>query len=127
MLFGHIIPLHYFFIAIQFFNLCAKIPYNFITYDSLFNESKPIPALEVFLSIIISFFIAFIFAFQSERKTINKLGAFFNGTKQISQDDVWEDFIEGISGEWVYIRDEVRQLIYYGYIKYYSESEKIEN
>lgn len=112
------------FVGIQFRNYFANTKYIFITYDSLFNESIAIPALEVFLSILISIFLAFIFAFHSERKTINKLGVFFNGTKQISQDDVWEDFLESASGRWVFVRDEVRQLIYLGYAKYYSESEK---
>lgn len=97
---------------------------DFKTYSALFDEKISIPGSEVIYATIVSIPVAFIFSFLSKKRFVNWLGNKTSVTHLISDNDVWEDYLDLWTGKWVFVRDEMRKLIYFGYIDLYSESGK---
>ncbi len=97
---------------------------EFKAYIALFDANIEIPGKEVMYASIVAIPIAFILAFLSRKRFINWLGKKLKVTHIISDNDVWEDYLDLWNGKWVFVRDEIRKLIYYGYIDLYSESGK---
>ncbi len=86
---------------------------------------RDIDTTSVFMASLLSVPIGFVVAFVSHKRLINKLGMHLGVSTRYGGEDVWEIANREIFPErWVVVRDLRANLIYYGYIQAYSESEK---
>ncbi|MFA6433736.1 MAG: hypothetical protein WCW52_03490 [Elusimicrobiales bacterium] len=93
--------------------------------QALFDASKPISWTEIARASLIGITLGFISAFGYNKRCLNRLGQLLRATKRFGDEDVWSFFLNlPASEEWVFIRDHKENLVYYGWIKAYSESEK---
>lgn len=79
---------------------------------------------ETLWSCLLSIIIGYIASILYNYKIINRLGRFLKVTKRYGDEDVWEFFQNIPSIEWVVVRDHKLDLVYYGLIKTYSDSDK---
>lgn len=105
-------------------NLFKNNPTYLLSYNALFSERAYIPGDEIFFSALIGLFMGFVFSLISKKQYINKIGKKLKVTKRDSEEDVWNDFFDKFGSRYVYVRDQRRNLIYFGFISNYSESDK---
>lgn len=111
------------YIIIFLINLSGS-NFGFHTYDAIFDETITLPGNEIVIATLLAIPIGFVLSFFSKKRLVNRIGQKLKATTLISDNDVWEDFLDLWSGKWVFVRDKIRNLTYYGYIDLYSESNK---
>jgi hypothetical protein len=92
--------------------------------QSLFDEKSPLSWKEVAAVSILSIIVAFVASYINSHKLINKIGQKLSVTARYDDADVWECFNDEFKSKWVYVRDHKLNLLYYGWINLYSDSEK---
>ncbi|MGH9855459.1 MAG: hypothetical protein ACREBD_36955, partial [Blastocatellia bacterium] len=127
------------FIDIWFFSLVSYCLYGFSVnvinwifgssltlsvLQSLFDEKSPLSWKEVAAVSILSIVVAFVASYINSHKLINKIGQRLSVTARYDDADVWECFNDEFKSKWVYVRDHKLNLLYYGWINLYSDSEK---
>jgi len=127
------------FIDIWFFSLVSYCLYGlfvsainrifrssltFSILQSLFDEKYPLFWREVATASILSIIVAFVAAYGNSHKLINKIGQKLSVTARYDDADVWECFNDEFKSKWVYVRDHKLNLLYFGWINLYSDSEK---
>ncbi len=93
--------------------------------DTLFDEKAPFSWKQIAAASATSVILAVIASYLSANRVINKLGLKINVTDRYDDADVWECFNEINRNRWVIVRDNKLNLAYYGWIKFYSDSEKV--
>ena len=92
---------------------------------ALFDSGIKISWLEIAGASFIGIILAFIAAYAYNRKWWNRLGQKLHVTKKFGDEDVWSFFLDlPETAKWVFVRDYKQDLVYYGWIKAFSESEK---
>ena len=92
---------------------------------ALFDSGIKISWLEIAGASFIGIILAFISAYAYNRKWWNRLGQQLHVTKKFGDEDVWNFFLDlPESAKWVFVRDYKQDLVYYGWIKAFSESER---
>ncbi len=93
--------------------------------QALFNNKVEISWLEIAGASFIGIVLAFISACAYNRKWLNRFGQYLHVTKKFGDEDVWSFFLDlPESAQWVFVRDYKQDLVYYGWIRSFSESEK---
>jgi len=92
--------------------------------QSLFDEKSPLSGKEVAAVSILSIIVAFVASYINSHKFINRIGQRLSVTARYDDADVWECFNDEFKSKWVYVRDHKLNLLYYGWINLYSDSEK---
>ena len=73
------------------------------------------------LGILLAIIASYLHKYSAVTWVFRKIGA----TNRVTDEDIWELFHSGKSStEWLYVRDHIYHLIYYGYIAKWSDSEK---
>lgn len=98
------------------------------TFDNLLIALNPSEGLtfkfeQMFALSLISIFITYIATFFINKKIFNHLAVKLKLTKRVGGEDVWEVFHDTYS-EWVVVRDFSKNLVYFGYISYFSDVSK---
>lgn len=107
---------------LKFTGICAADVNNI---PALFNEEIGVRWTEIALATIVAFSLAYAASAIYTHKWVNRLGQLIKATKRYGDEDVWDYFHNLPDVEWVIVRHLNQDLIYYGYIKAYSESEKM--
>jgi heme exporter protein D len=97
---------------------------TFTVLQALFEEKSPFSWTEVAVTSILSIIVAFVASYINSHKLINKIGQKLSVTARYDDADVWECFNDEFKSKWVYVRDHKLNLLYYGWINLYSDSEK---
>lgn len=102
---------------------------NFKIYDfkiiKLPETSLILPSTEIIIGVtLISIVVGYILVYFDRYKLLNKLGQLIGATKRYGEEDLWEYLHNAEVHDWVYIRDHKLNLIYYGNITVFSDSEK---
>ncbi|TCK05393.1 hypothetical protein [Phorcysia thermohydrogeniphila] len=90
------------------------------------NGNRQAYYLSVILGSIYGVSLGFLGAFIESRNFINKMGMRLKVSKRYGGEDVWSFFHKTFNKEfeWVIVRDHKTDLVYYGHIVAFSESEK---
>ncbi len=110
--------------VIGFISFIKNTQTQFFSYDALFNEKVYIPSYEILCATLIGVLVAFLTSLINKKQIIFRVGRFLSVTKRQSEEDVLNDFFDNWSNHWVFVRDQKRDLIYYGWVSNYSETEK---
>lgn len=94
------------------------------SFQAFFDEKIPISWPEVLIASVIGILLAFTASALYTHKTINRIGRFVGVTKRFGDEDVWSYFNNLFGAQWVFVRDHKRDLLYFGWILVYSDSEK---
>jgi len=116
-----------YYLIILFSNYIAKcFNLNFFKtitfFDFINGVLKEVDFLEIIFVCIISIPVGFIFVYFINRNFLNSFARFLKLTKKYSEVDVWSHLMNLKIPEWVYIRDIKNNLVYYGWIKVFSDS-----
>lgn len=93
------------------------------------DEKIPLQWREILLACFVGVVLAFVAAAVYTHKFIHRIGRFLNVTRRFGDEDVWDFFHNSpdIISQWVYVRDHKTNLVYFGWINTFSESEKKES
>lgn len=92
--------------------------------QAVFDDTTPVPWVEISFTTVIGFVLAFIASFFYTRNAINWLGRIFRVTSMFGNKDVWDFYHKNYGSEWVFVRDHKIGLVYFGHILAYSDSDK---
>lgn len=94
------------------------------SFQAFLDEKIPVSWREVTLASLGALPLAFIASFLYRHKSINRIGRFLRVTRRFGDEDVW-NFLNNIPGvSWVFVRDHKLDLLYFGWISVYSDSER---
>jgi hypothetical protein len=114
-------------ILVKILKYVGLIDYNIVFFETVLSEETKIVWWEIFWASLIGVPIAFLSSYVSTHKLINKLGRHLDVTRKFGDEDVWDFFHnlpEAPGYDWVYVRDYKANLVYFGCIVAYSDSEK---
>lgn len=94
------------------------------SFEAFSDEKIPISWPEVLIASAIAIPLAFAASALYTYKTINWIGRFLTVTKRFGDEDVWSYFNNVYGAQWVFVRDHKLDLLYFGWILVYSDSEK---
>jgi len=113
-----------FYCCVMVSNLIKGTNDEVVFINALFDEKIRIYWPEIIWVSLIGVCVAFFLSFVDTYKLINKFGRLIKVTKRYGDEDVWE-FVHNLpEAEWVYVRDHKLDLIYYGFVQLYSDTEK---
>ncbi|MCA1629599.1 MAG: DUF6338 family protein [Acidobacteria bacterium] len=98
-----------------------------IAFRAFTNESAPIDhpvGRAIFFASLLSVPVAFGASYVDEYKLINKFARSINATRRFGDEDVWDYFNRSPDIKWVYVRDQKRDVYYYGWIQAWSDPYK---
>jgi hypothetical protein len=93
--------------------------------DALTNDSLPIPWGEIPEATLIGILLAVVVAFVEKRNYIGRFGFWIKVSNRLGEKDVWETFFHLPEIGWVYVRDHKVGLTYYGWVRQYSDPDKV--
>lgn len=106
-------------------NMCFQTQKSFVILNTFENISltNNIPYKEVFYSSLVSIFVGFVAAFVDNKKIINRMGGCLKVSNKFGEENLYMKFLNSPDIDYIYIRDTLNKLTYFGYVESYSESE----
>ncbi|MFA7567540.1 MAG: DUF6338 family protein [Alkalispirochaeta sp.] len=89
---------------------------------AILQDTDNIDWIELYRAVGISFIVGLCAAYVHNHKLINRFGRFLKITHSFGDEDVWEYIYNSPDVEWIYLRDHVQNLTYYGRVTSYSDS-----
>lgn len=103
------------------------LDYSITFFETVLDETAVIAWYEILMASLVGIPVAFLASYVHTNKLINRFGRFLRVTRKFGDQDVW-DFFHNLPDEpeyeWVYVRDHKTNLVYFGCIHAYSDSEK---
>lgn len=104
------------------------IDYSNNIVDKLFKEADNVKHTDILFASSVAVFLSFIISYLYRYNVLNWIGQKIGATKKYGDEDVWHYFHNASDKQkndgWIFIRDHKLNLLYYGYISVWSESEK---
>lgn len=99
---------------------------TFTSFNAFSDEKVPLPWHEIIAASSIGVLFAFMASYFYTHRVLNRIGRYTETTKRLGDEDVWDYFHTHLNTDygWVFVRDHKLDLIYYGWISAYSDSEK---
>ena len=98
---------------------------SFTSLQALFDEELPIRWYEIFFSSVFGVLLAFAATYAHKYKMVNKFGRWIGATNRFGDEDVWDFFHNSTDIDaWIFLRDHKLDLVYFGWIEVFSDSEK---
>jgi Family of unknown function (DUF6338) len=92
--------------------------------EAIFDEKNAISWKEIAAVSVVSIIVAIAASYLSVYRIPNKVGLWLRATRRCDDADVWAFVNDIYRSRWVIIRDHKLNLAYYGWIAFYSDSEK---
>jgi hypothetical protein len=115
-------------LILSFYNLisCSAVQNDII--NKIFSDQKSVKYYDILGATATSFILAFIISYLYRFNILNRIGQKIGATFRYGDEDVWHYFhrapeIQKNEG-WIFVRDHKCNLVYYGFISVWSESEK---
>lgn len=97
-------------------------------FDLFLNKSASLSYTELFNASIASIFVSYGMAVIYNRKSVNLIAKLMKVSNRSGDEDVWHFFHNADKAEmndgWIFVRDHKAQLVYYGYISKWSETDE---
>jgi len=101
----------------------AKIDTEVKFFDTIFSRRNQVPFNEILFVVIIAIVIGAAFSFIFNKGYLYSLAGYLGITSRSSASDVWNDiFMQQAESDWLTVRDHRIDLIYQGWVKYYSDT-----
>jgi len=97
---------------------------NSTNLEAILSRSGEINWRELYTAIGISVLLAAIVAAAYNYKLVTVIGRFLRITRRFGDEDVWEYLHNSPDVEWVYVRDHLQDITYYGRISTFSDRYK---
>jgi hypothetical protein len=94
-------------------------------WDSITEQTTPIPLDEVIYSSITSIFVGFLASKVINDKLLFKLAHKTHTSKKFGDDSLWSYFLNSDVVEWVWIRFAESDIVYSGWVQSFSDTEKV--
>jgi hypothetical protein len=95
------------------------------TFAPFLDETKKLSWTQILLAALCAIPIAYGSSRVPKLRWINRFGQWSGCTLRYGDEDLWEFFHEGQGyGKWLYVRDHKLDLLYYGAVENFSETEK---
>jgi hypothetical protein len=92
---------------------------------AVFDSKKPIDVSEIFLASLIGIFLGVSASFVHKRNLAMRFFQRIGATKRFGDEDVWDFFLGSPdTDKWLFVRDHKIDLVYFGTITQYSESQR---
>lgn len=101
-------------------SLISNLEFNFI--QSLLNNKASPDIKEILITILLSIPLGFIFSKLINRKILHKFAQKLKVTNKFADIDVWSLIMNSEIPEWVVIRDIENDLMYEGWVHFFSDS-----
>ena len=93
-------------------------------FQAFFDEKIPISWDEIVIASLIGVVVAFVAGFVYRRKLINKIARKVGATTRYGDEDVWDFLFNSDEVQWIFVRDHKLDLVYFGRVRAYSDTEK---
>lgn len=89
------------------------------------QDNQSVPYFEILNASILSVFVAFLSAFIVNKQYINKTANLIKVTTKYGENNLFYTFLSSNDVTEVHVKDPINNLIYTGYLKYFSEDEDV--
>lgn len=114
-------------VVLKIFGWLGWLDYTVTFFETVLDEKAVVAWYEILAASLIGVPVALVASYVHTNKLINKFGRLLRVTRKFGDQDVWDFFHnlpEKPEYEWVYVRDHKTNLVYFGCIYAYSDSEK---
>lgn len=115
-------------LALSIYNLMSCSPVQNDIINKIFTEQKSVKYYDILGATITSLVLAFILSYLYRFNILNRIGQKIGATFRYGDEDVWHYFHRASENQknegWIYVRDHKYNLVYYGFVSVWSESEK---
>ena len=94
---------------------------NSTNLEAILSQTGEVNWSELYTAIILSVLLAAIVAAAYNYKVVTVIGRFLRITRRFGDEDVWEYLHNSPDVEWVYVRDHLQDITYYGRISSFSD------
>jgi len=91
--------------------------------DTFLDEKKPLQWWAILASSTIGAILALLASYVHRYSLGMRAARCIRATSRIGDEDIWETFFSQPKVEWVIVHDAKRNLMFYGYARYFSDSE----
>lgn len=95
---------------------------NLHIWETLLKKKDVFHFKEIFYSFLVSIPLGFLISSTLNHKVIITIAQKLRVTRRFGDDDVWTFFLNSPNTEWVFVRDNYKDLTYYGHLDAYSTS-----
>lgn len=95
---------------------------NLSIWDSVLDTGKDFEKSELLIAYAIAIPFGLFIGYTLQHKILHRLLIKFNLTSRFADGDVWNFFLNNKNVEWIIVRDNKRNLAYYGSVRAYSEA-----
>ncbi|AHF02398.1 hypothetical protein THIAE_09685 [Thiomicrospira aerophila AL3] len=97
-----------------------------LVWNFILDSTSKFSMLEVFWATVFSVPLGFVVAAIINHKIINKLASFLHVSFKYGDENLFSYFLNARDADWVYVRDQSRNLTYEGRILSFSENQSIQ-
>jgi hypothetical protein len=91
--------------------------------DAFCDETKPLNFVEIGLASVIGIFLGFLASLVHKREWLPRIGIRLHVSSRTGDEDLWHSF-HNMPNPWIIVRDHDHNLVYYGSVMVFSESDK---
>ena len=92
--------------------------------DAIWRSGKPLAWDRILTASIIGLSLGIVAAYVHNFSLVNRAAIRLKATKRSGDEDVWHELFNSANVQWVFVRDHKLSLVYYGYVRRFSDSEK---
>jgi len=122
-------------LSYSLYNLFASLICNIVGLEysndivnKLFKKADSVKYNDILWTSFVAVILSFVISYLHRYNILNWVGQKIGATKKYGDEDVWHYFHNASDKQkndgWIFIRDHKLNLLYYGYISVWSESEK---
>jgi hypothetical protein len=92
--------------------------------DAFCDEKLPLAWRNIFFACMVGLLLGVVAAYLHKYGLVNRFGRLIRATKRTGDEDTWQAFLDNKAVNWAFVRDHKLNLVYYGFIRNYSDSGK---
>jgi hypothetical protein len=108
---------------------CYGLPITLTPVQTVFSIKAEISGVHILGASITSFYLSLLLSFIHKKKLFNQVAQVMLVTNRYGDEDVWDHFHNSPFSErndgWMYFRDYKKDLLYYGFLSTWSETEEL--
>ncbi len=92
--------------------------------EAFVKEGTPLQWGTILGASVTGVLLGFLAAYNHKYSVLMRLSRWIRATRRTGDEDIWEVFLNSPDTQWCVVRDHAKNLMYYGFVRYYSDSEK---
>jgi hypothetical protein len=101
----------------------GKGPYLGFLLDSFVDEKEPLQWPVILGSSIVALVLALLASYNHKYSLVVRTARLLRATSRLGDEDIWDTFFNQPQIGWVVVHDTKRNLMFYGYTRFYSDSD----